>query len=383
MDLAFSLRTYDGRISRVSKRMAASRLDALIVSAPDNLHYLTGFDGLGYLWFQALLLGPGLAAPTLITRTTEEACVWQTSCVRHARFYDIAKADPVKLAASVLAEAGAGDGRIGVELSAFTLLPQHWDRLRTLMPEAKFVDASTLVAEERLIKSAEEIAYQRAAAQMADHALTRGLEALRPGIAEVEVAGVLARALGEAGSEHAAISPMVASGPRSAMIHAMPGQRSLALGDVVCLELAGVCRRYHAVVMRTAVLGRASDRVREVAACLNEGFDAAIGAARAGAAAGAPDRACNARLERLDLVRRRAHRIGYSLGIAYAPTWLEAMLLDDADSHRLAEGMSFTVEPNLSLADEGFGIKLGDTVACTRAGGESLSGLDRHLIVID
>jgi len=383
MDLAFGLDTYAERTARVMKRLAAARIDALIVNMPDNLHYLTGFDSLGYLWYQALLLSPGLDAPTFVTRTTEEPCTWETSCVRRAKFYDIARQDPIKRVAGLLAEAGVGDGRIGVETSAFTMLPRQWDRLRDLLPEATFVDASTLVAEERLIKSPAEIAYQRAAGQMADAGLTAGLGALCPGISEVEVAGVIAQALGEAGSEYAAIPPMVASGPRSAMIHAMPSGRSLALGDVVAIELAGVCRRYHAVIMRTAVVGRPSTRLREVAACLAEGFDAALAAARPDAAAGAPDQACNARLARLDLVPARAHRIGYSLGIAYPPTWLEAMVLDESDSHRLAVGMSFTLEPNLSLPAEGFGVKLGETALCTAEGGESLSALDHHLIVVD
>jgi Xaa-Pro dipeptidase len=85
----------------------------------------------------------------------------------------------------------------------------------------------------------------------------------------------------------------------------------------------------------------------------------------------------------MDLVRRRCHRIGYSLGLAYPPTWLEAMFLHETDSHRIAPNMSFTIEPNLTLPDEGFGLKMGDTVLCTEDGGESLSALGHGLVVVD
>jgi Xaa-Pro dipeptidase len=167
------------------------------------------------------------------------------------------------------------------------------------------------------------------------------------------------------------------------MIHALARPRTIGAGDVVLLELAGVCNRYHAVLMRTAVVGRPSPRVRATAECLEEAMAAAIAACTPGADAAAPDRACNAVLARHDLVRRRAHRIGYSLGIAYPPTWLEPMVLAEGDPHRIQPGMSFTLEPNLYLPDEGFGMKLGETVVCTAEGPESLSSLDHGLIVVD
>ncbi len=123
MDLAFDLNTYDERQRRTMKRMAASGLDALVVNMPDNLNYLVGFDTIGYLWYQALVLAPGLPTPVFFTRTTEEPCTWETSAVRDGRFFDIARQDPVEMVASLLKEAGVGDGAIGVEMAAFTMLP--------------------------------------------------------------------------------------------------------------------------------------------------------------------------------------------------------------------------------------------------------------------
>jgi len=383
MDLAFDLNTYDERQQRTMKRMRALGLEALIVNMPDNLNYLVGFDSIGYLWYQALVLSPALKAPTFFTRTTEEPCTWETSAVREGRFFDIARQDPVEMVADLLKEAGVGNRTIGVEMAAFTMLPVQWERLKALLPEATFHDASTLVAEERLIKSPREIAYQRAAAAMADHAMLKGLAALRPGISEVAVAGLISAALGEVGSEYAAIPPMVTSGPRSAMIHAMASNRTLQLGDVVIIELAGVSRRYHAVFMRTAVIGRPTARLTEIAGNLREATEAAIAALKPGAKAGAPNHACNAVTDRIGITKNRAHRIGYSLGLAYPPTWLEAMILDDPDPHTISPEMSFTIEPNMSFHAEGFGYKIGETALCTPEGGRSLSRLDHQLSVID
>ena len=382
MNLAFSLQTYQRRVERTLASLETEGLEALIVNMPDNINYLCGFDSIGYLWYQALVVSPALDAPVFFTRTTEEPCTWETSAVQDARFYDISTTDPIDMVADLLVERGLGDRRIGVEMQAFTLLPAQWERLKDRLPEAQLVDASTLVAELRLVKSAREIDYQRKAARMADAAMKACFEALRPGISEVELAGVASGALAAAGSEYAAIPPMVTSGPRSTMIHGMASRRSIGDGDVVIIELAGTCRRYHGVLMRTAVLGEPSVRLQQISDCMRQAMRASLTALEPGAKPGAANHACNAVTDRLGISANRAHRIGYSLGIAYPPTWLEAMILDDPDPHTVAAGMSFTIEPNLSFYEEGFGYKVGDTVLVTEQGSQSFSELDHGLLVV-
>jgi Xaa-Pro aminopeptidase len=380
MELAFGLPTYHDRVARVRARMAAQGLDGLVLTMPDVVHWLTGVSSVGYLWPQALVVSAD--GIEYVTRTTEEPGVRMCSWLERPRVYDIAVEDPVEVIAATVRAHGLDRGAVGIELAAFTLPAADWDRLKTLLPGVTWVDASLLVPEERLVKSPAEIAYQRQAGQMADYAMGEVLAAIRPGVSETELAGIASRALGEAGSEYAAIPPMVVSGERSALVHALATRRTVARGDVVCVELAGVVHRYHAVLMRTAVVGRPSPRLREVADCLERATEAAVAASVAGAPAPAPDDACNAVLDGLDLVRRRCHRIGYSIGVAYPPGWLEPMTLVAGDDHVLAPGMSFTIEPNLHLPDEGFGVKMGETVLCTGAGPEPLTGYDHALHVI-
>ncbi|TPM22526.1 Xaa-Pro peptidase family protein [Mesorhizobium sp. B2-3-5] len=379
---AFSLATYRDRQKKLRARIKKKELDALIVNFPDNINYLTGFDSLGFLWYQALIVSEKVQPALFFTRTSEMPCVHELSAIEDAVFYDIATQDPLELVAKALIDAGHGKGRIGVETHAFTFSPDQFLRLQKYLPDATLVDASTAVAEERLIKSPQEIEYQRSAARMADYAMKRAFEAIRPGRSEVEIAGEIAMALGEAGSEYSAISPMVATGRRSTMTHAMPHRQVVSVGDVVLVELAGVCNRYHSILMRTAVVGNPSPRVREVSDLLTESFNAAMDAAKPGQPVGGTNAACNKVLNRMGLAKTRVHRIGYSLGLAYPPSWLEAMMLDEADDHVFEPNMSFSMEPNLSLYDEGFGLKLGDTVLCTEAGSVSLSELPPTLTIL-
>jgi Xaa-Pro dipeptidase len=381
MQLAFDLPTYHERVQRARAQLRAQELDALIVTLPDSIHWLTGFDTIGYLWPQMLLIDGSGDEPVLHTRTTEEPGVRETSWLREPVLYDIARTDPVEVLARSIVQRGLAGGSIGIDLRSFTFLPAHWDALKQRLPSARWSDTTDLIAELRLVKSPAELAYQRQAAQMADYAMRVALESLRPGISETEVAGHASRALGEAGSEFAAIPPMVVSGPRSALVHAMATRRTIARGDVVCIEIGAAMHRYHAIVMRSAVVGPAAPRTAEVAGCLSQALQAAIAAAKPGAAAHEPDDAANAVLSRLDLVRRRCHRIGYSLGLAYPPGWLEPMTLVAGDPHVLQPNISFSLEPNLSLQDEGFGLKLGETLVCTPEGAERMSQLDVGLFI--
>lgn len=383
MDLSFGLRTYAERHERVKQRMHRLEVDVMLVNLPDNVHYLCSHESIGYYWFQTLVVSPQLPEPVLLTRISEQASVEETSTIRNALYYRMHFDDPIEILARFLREKGVANKVIGVEMQAFNIRPAHWDRMKTLLPDARFKDVSTLILDERLIKSPEEVAYQRNAAQMADHAMRAAFAMLRPGVTEIQIAGTIAKALADVGGEYPGFPPMVMSGPRTTAIHGLPGNRPAVAGDVITMEFAGVCRRYHAALMRTAVIGRPSPRLKDVAACVREGTEAGIDAVRPDVATGAIRHAVDEKLNRLDLARRRVHRVGYSIGLGFPPAWVEAMALEETDPNKLASNMSFTIEPNVSFPEEAFGYKMGDTVLCTPDGGESLSGLDHELFIVD
>ena len=382
MHLAFSVDSYRQRLEDVQRRLREQDLEAMLVSMPDALFWLSGVDSVGYLWPQALLVPAAVGSePVYVTRTTEEPGVDACSWLAERRFYDISVTDPVDAIIDAVRDL-APTGRMGIEKDAFTMLPSTAQRITEAFPSVTWVDASYVVPEARLIKTPAELAYQRQAAQIADRAMQATIAAVRPGVSEVELAGVAAAALGAAGSEHAAIPPMVVSGERSALVHCMASRRTVSVGDVVCIELAGVVHRYHAVLMRSVVVGRPTPRVIEVAAHQRDSHRAAVDACVAGRPVHEPEDAARGVLGPVGLHEARCHRIGYSLGVAYPPGWLEPMTMVEGDTHVFAPGMSFTVEPNLHLPAEGFGLKLGDTVECTADGPRNLSSLSHDLVLV-
>lgn len=380
MQLPFDLATYDRRLEHTREAMREAGLEGLLLTLPASVYWLTGFDTTGFAY---VVVDLSEDEPLFLTRTTEESGFRDTSWLRQAHFFDSTSQLAADVLASLVRERGLGGARMGVDLNSYGLWPVVWEGLKAQLPEAEFVDASLLVPSLRFVKTPAEIAYQRQAAAMADYAMERTLAAIRPGITETEIEGIAEHALGEAGSEYAATPPMVGGGTRSAVVHAMAMTgRTLAVGDVVTVEVGAAVRRYHAISMRTVVVGRASPRLRSVAACVKEALEAAVAATAVGNPVVAPDLAANEVLERMDLARRRLHLVGYSLGIGYPPVWVEPMLLTAQDPHTFAPGMIYSIEPNIAIPEEGFGIKLGDTVLCTEDGPERLTTHELDLVVL-
>ena len=114
------------------------------------------------------------------------------------------------------------------------------------------------------MKSPAELVRIRAAARAAEAGLEAAVETLAPGISENDVAAAMYRASIVAGSEYLGHAPLVASGERSGLCFATWRRRRLKRGDVVFLEAAGCVDRYHAILARTAVLGRASRSLRRI-----------------------------------------------------------------------------------------------------------------------
>jgi Xaa-Pro aminopeptidase len=94
--------------------------------------------------------------------------------------------DP-ELAAKALKPFAKGTvGYVGTYQMSFALL----DFVKRAFPEARFVDASDLVDEIKVIKSAEEMELVKRAALMQDGAMKAAFAAVKPGMRDIEVAAV-------------------------------------------------------------------------------------------------------------------------------------------------------------------------------------------------
>jgi Xaa-Pro aminopeptidase len=367
---------YSRRAENVQRTVAESGLDALIVTHPPNLRYLTGFDGS----MAALLLtragGTLVVDGRYITSTRE-----RVSSISELRWLQVELA-PRSLDEALTAVCTRAEVRaIGVEGAVMTLT--RFERLNVLFcsatPEAatrqvRLVTTERVVERARIIKDEVELATLRTAGAMLSQAALEVLAVVAPGRSELDVAADIDALIRRVGFARPAFDTIVASGPNSALPHARPGARFLAPGDSVVLDFGGVYDGYCVDLTRTVQLAPATDAFLGTFAAVRAAQAAAIAAVRPGALSSAIDGAARQVLEKHGLADAFVHGTGHGLGLEVHEDPKLTKVGSVATDEVLRPGMVFTVEPGAYLPGT-LGVRIEDDVVVTDEGYELLTSV--------
>ena len=350
-------------------------MDALVVSHPPNLRYLTnhaGTAGLAVVTASSILLLVDFRYLTAVEmlQASPSACPG-LSLVRVPGSYDAALAECLE---SICAR------RVGFE-GAHVSVARHAAWVRACRGRGlalDFVATDRAVEQLRVIKDDDEIARLRAAAAGLTPVAEAAFAAVRAGAAEREVAGVIEAALRAGGFERPAFDTIVASGPNSALPHYRAGERRLSEGDLVVLDFGGVLDGYCSDLTRTVSVGTPSSDALRVHAAVLAAQRAAIDAVRPGVLASLVDAAARQVLDAKGLGEAFGHGTGHGLGLDVHEDPRVARATADSPSAALEAGMVLTVEPGAYLAGWG-GVRIEDDVLVTPTGCETLTSVPRDL----
>src|SRR5207253_4361725 len=89
-----------------------------------------------------------------------------------------------------------------------------------------------------------------------------------------------------AGSEYLCYQPIVTVGRRSGVPHSTFGRVALRRGDAVFMEFGACVHRYSSPIMRTAVVGPASEKMKRMFGMCLRGVNCSIEHLKPGARAG-------------------------------------------------------------------------------------------------
>lgn len=375
---------FQHRVALVRQQMRARALNALIVIHPASIHWLTGSEAKSYQEFQCLIVGVSEDAPLVMLVRAGE--VHETEI--EARVNEVIgwgggiTEDPIAAFEVVARRHGVLGTTTGIEVPGYYLHPYHYERLRDLIGAERLVDATTLVADLRMVKSAQELGYVRKAARLADLGMDAFVAGLEVGRSELELAGTVYGALLKAGSGLAASPINLVTGPRSAYSHGAPTERRLLAGDYGNVEFGATYKRYTSTIGRQFAMGRPSARMRELYDVVRGASDAMVALVRDGVPAIEVHEAARAVIGAAGLERYRVHLSGYGLGPSFPPSWAEPLHLIDGTTYTLKAGMVITIEPPAFIGEEGLGARLIDNVIVTADGCELLARSSRDLIEI-
>lgn len=378
---AFPDEEYAERLARVHERMDQEGHDALLLTSPENIFYLTGLDHQGFFVYHGLIV-PRRGEPVLITRAMERATV--EAQVGHARFIGYAdNGDPVAVTCTALEEAGLATARIGIEKASLCFPPEIYEGILRALPQAEWRDASLLVFDLRLVKSPRELAYTREAARVSDAMMQAGIAAARVGANEKEVAAEVHRAMILNGGGNPGYAPFIRTTERLRQEHTTWRDRELRPGDALFLEMSACVNRYHAPLGRLVFVDHAPEGTEEACRVCVEAFDAAAEALRPGATAAEVCRAWQARVDAAGLTWRR-HHCGYAIGLGFPPSWSGGSrvvgLREDSDLV-IQSGMAFHLMSWLIGAGRGDHF-LSNTVILTDDHCELLTRADSALQIV-
>ena len=387
-NIPFSNTEYARRIAKTRAAMNAAGLDAIFVTDPSNMAWLTGYDGWSFYVHQGVILtssGNPIWWGRAMDANGALRTVWMPddSVVGYDdRYVQSTERHPMQDLALRLNEMGV-TGRLGVEMENYYYSAKAHQTLITSAPNVEIVDATALVNWQRTVKSDEEIAFMRKAAWIAEKMVDGILERIEPGLPKNELVADIyrdaIRGVDGAWGDYPAIVPLLPSGADAAAPHLTWDGRPFATGEATFFELAGCYRRYHTPFCRTVFLGTPSDEILRAEAALVEGLEAGLDAARAG------NRACDIAdalagpLERAGI--ERGARCGYPIGLSYPPDWGERTVsLRSEDQTVLEPGMTFHFMPGLWM--DGWGLEITESILIKESGpAETFCNRPRQLFV--
>ncbi|MCH7942188.1 MAG: aminopeptidase P family protein [Proteobacteria bacterium] len=391
---AFPPEEYATRRAKLRKALAADDLDAIYVTMPADITYLTGYD---MVWYHSrsltgLLLRADSDDPLFIDGWPHTTLVSTTPEITDVVFYERGPvADVIALIADRVKSQGLADGRLATQRWSYAPHGDVIDSLSDCLTEAGATvsDASFLIEEIRLIKSPLEIALMRKTANIADAAMAAARDAIRPGILETEIEGILIGAMMAAGGGYPALRSMIGSGPRSGTHHAPAQARAVKAGDLVFIDFCACLQRYHINLNRTFSLGEPDPRWRDLmdrsAGCI----DAIVAGIAPGDSLYKVHAIADDYIDRNGLRPYCWYNGGYVLGIAVPPDWVGVHRThptpDGPGDRPLAPGMIFNLENQFDVWEDwpgGSGAAYIESFLMTDSGLEVLSSLPRNLVVV-
>jgi len=338
-------RPVSANIERLNDGLDRERLSAVVARSGQNFTYLSGVVYPGYLGRQldntesargVMILWPRRGEPAIVLNKIAEGLTLRDSWVRRLEVYDVFRESPYERLAKTIRAAGLDRERIGVEKAYVSAA--HWEELQRLLPHAQLIDCGPLMDWVRWIKTPDEIALLKKAADLLDDAYLEVFPTIRPGTTEREAH---ARLIGSCLRLGAGWAHGILNSSTNLVYYAGEGDTVFERGDVVRTDYVAYVAGYPGHQSRNAVVGRPSAEQRRDYTIVRDIYRMAVDQCRPGVHAG----------QIYDFVvtayRERGWHYGSPLvGHSVGPWWHQQQpLLIPGNATPLEAGMVLALEP--------------------------------------
>lgn len=387
--LTFSVAEYKNRLNKTKESMQKQGIDVLLITDPANMNYLTGFDAWSFYVHQLLIVIADEEEPIWVGRGIDASAAEITTWLKKENiipysdnYVQSTVRHPMDFVANIVEEKGQANKTIAAEYDAYYFTAKNYIQLTNKLPNAKFVDGTSLVNWIRIVKSDGEIELIKKAATIVTETMYKGIDRINAGVRECDVVADIYHkqisGTAEFGGDYTSIVPLLPSGEKTSACHLTWTDEKYKDGDPVILELAGCHKRYHSPLARTLVIGKPTPEMEELADVAIEGIEAALDVVKPGVTCEEVELAWRKSIEKRGF--EKESRIGYSTGLNYPPDWGEhTASLRQGDRTVIQPNMVFHMIPGIWM--DNYGIEISETFRVTENGCEVLADVDRKLFI--
>ena len=355
-----------GRLEKARRLMTENALDALMLTGGTSMVYFTGMSWGNSERLTAVIV-PVKGAPFVVTpRFEEERTVEQVKLGPLGTGTEVLTweedENPYERVAQGLRARGISGGAIGMEE---TVKHVFADGVAKAAPQLRVTSGTPVTAGCRMIKDAHELELMKFASLVTLKAYEAAYKSLKEGMSQGDFARLDSQAHARLGYPGGA---GVQVGEFSALPHGSITPQVVREGSILLIDGGCKVEGYSSDLSRTFVLGKATDRMKQVFAVEHAAQTAALKAARPGVPCGDIDAAARKVVEDGGFgpgYKYFTHRVGHGLGM----DGHEWPYLVKGNTLPLAPGMTFSDEPGIYIPGE-FGIRLEDDWAVTETGAE-------------
>lgn len=347
----FTPQEFEQRVARAQTIMHRHGFDALLLTAPPNIRYFTGFDSQFWEsptrpWFVVVPLEgapiaviPEIGAPEMALTWMKDIRTWPAP-VPHD--------DGLSLLRSTIGALPRRFGRIGAEMGREMSLRMPVSEFLSLRDTlgSSIEDGSPCIWEIRMVKTAAEIDHIHYICQIASDAYEALPSQISIGENEREAVRKLRIDIARRGADSTPFMPAI-SGPGGVpQIVCGPHDRTLEQGDILFIDTGSTFDGYFCDFDRNYAIGTVADEAHRVHEALWLATEAGIATAVPGATTDDVWRAMSAIIEEAGAIGNNVGRLGHGLGLQ----------LTEPPSHRLGDGtvivenMVLTIEPGMEYA---------------------------------
>ena len=338
---------FENRVEKARILMDKNHVDLLLITSPHNFRYFSGLDS--YFWESPtrpwFLLIPINSEPVAVVPSIGQTALEKTWIKDVVTWQSPNPNDEgVTLLQENILKLIPHKGHVGCELgleSHLRMSIDDFDKLRTNLSNYKFINASNIIWQLRMIKSKDEIDKIRNITSIASRVFDNLADYMKIGMSEIDICNIFKQQLNENGADHTLYMSCSSSNGGYDQIICNPSDKKIENGDILIIDTGSTFDGYFCDFDRNFAFGKISQECQNAYKILWEATEKVFEKIKPGKTCGDISNFLIEILQKSGLSSNSVGRMGHGLGLQVT----EPPSIHPDDKTILEENMILTLEP--------------------------------------